>query len=127
MTTLADTLLPDPLWWRIGPLPPPPSRARGGAPRAVPGPFVAALMAAAVTRPASHPGARPPAGGLIALVGRPLRASSHEITELEFHISPVPSSSRPQTGSAGRQPGRAGDAPRVGRRSGAGDLRPLRG
>ena len=49
-------------------------------------------------RPAAHPGARPPAGGWIASVGRPLRASSHETTELEFHISPVPSSSRPQTG-----------------------------
>ena len=28
----------------------------------------------------------------------PLRAISHEITEFEFHISPAPSSSRPQTG-----------------------------
>jgi len=37
MTTLADRLLPDALWQRIQPLlPPPPSRARGGAPRAVP-------------------------------------------------------------------------------------------
>src|SRR4029453_12585247 len=57
MTTLADTLLPDPLWWRTGQLPPPPSHARGGAPRTVPGPFVAALPAAAVTRPACPPGA----------------------------------------------------------------------
>jgi transposase len=37
MTTLADRLLPDALWRRILPLlPPPPSRARGGAPRTVP-------------------------------------------------------------------------------------------
>jgi hypothetical protein len=28
----------------------------------------------------------------------PLRAISHEVTEFEFHISPAPSSSRPQTG-----------------------------
>jgi transposase len=37
MTTLADRLLPDQLWQRIEPLlPPPPSHARGGAPRTVP-------------------------------------------------------------------------------------------
>ena len=37
MTTLADKLLPDALWQRVQPLlPPPPSRARGGAPRTVP-------------------------------------------------------------------------------------------
>jgi transposase len=37
MTTLADKLLPDALWQRIQPLlPPPTSRARGGAPRTVP-------------------------------------------------------------------------------------------
>jgi hypothetical protein len=36
MTTLADRLLPEQLWQRIQPLlPPPPSRARGGAPRTV--------------------------------------------------------------------------------------------
>jgi transposase len=36
MTTLADKLLPNGLWQRIQPLlPPPPSRARGGAPRTV--------------------------------------------------------------------------------------------
>jgi transposase len=36
MTALADHLLPDQLWQRIQPLlPPPPSRARGGAPRTV--------------------------------------------------------------------------------------------
>ena len=36
MTTLADRLLPDQLWQRIPPLlPPPPSHARGGAPRTV--------------------------------------------------------------------------------------------
>ena len=37
MTTLADRLLPDQLWRRVQPLlPPPPSHARGGAPRTVP-------------------------------------------------------------------------------------------
>jgi transposase len=37
MTTLADRLLPDALWQRVQPLlPPPPSHARGGAPRSVP-------------------------------------------------------------------------------------------
>jgi len=36
MTTLADKLLPDPLWQRVQPLlPSPPSHARGGAPRTV--------------------------------------------------------------------------------------------
>jgi hypothetical protein len=49
--------------------------------------------------PATHPGARPPAGGWIVSVGRPLRASSHEITEFGFHISPVQSWSRPQIGA----------------------------
>ena len=48
--------------------------------------------------PASQPGARPPAGGRIEAVSIPLRASTHAITEFEFHISPVCSSSRPQTG-----------------------------
>jgi transposase len=36
MITLADRLLPDALWQRIQPLLPPPSRARGDAPRTVP-------------------------------------------------------------------------------------------
>jgi transposase len=37
MTTLAERLLPDALWERVQPLlPPPPSHARGGAPRTVP-------------------------------------------------------------------------------------------
>jgi transposase len=37
MSNLADRLLPDALWRRIQAiLPPPPSRARGGAPRTVP-------------------------------------------------------------------------------------------
>ena len=36
MNSLADRLLPDALWQRLQPLlPPPPSRARGGAPRTV--------------------------------------------------------------------------------------------
>jgi len=46
MTTLADKLLPDTLWQRLQPLlPPPPSRARGGAPRTV---SDRACMAAAI-------------------------------------------------------------------------------
>jgi transposase len=37
MTTLANRLLPDALWEHVQPLlPPPPSHARGGAPRTVP-------------------------------------------------------------------------------------------
>src|SRR5919197_5281563 len=37
ITSLADKLLPDALWQRVQPLlPPPPSHARGGAPRTVP-------------------------------------------------------------------------------------------
>ena len=37
MTALADKLLPEALWQRLQPLlPPPPSHARGGAPRTVP-------------------------------------------------------------------------------------------
>ena len=63
------------------------------------GPRAAARWA--TTMPAFHPGARPPAGGWIASIARPLRTSSHETIELEFHISPAPSSSRPQT-SVGR-------------------------
>ena len=49
----------------------------------------------AQVRPAFHPGARPPCGGVIAAVWCPLTASSHETREFEFHISPVPSSSSP--------------------------------
>src|SRR3982750_1672938 len=55
MTTLADRLLPDQLWQRIQPLlPPPPSHARGGAPRTVPD---RACMAAIIflARPAKVP------------------------------------------------------------------------
>lgn len=47
--------------------------------------------------PAAHPGARPSLGGWISFTRRPLRVKSHEMTELEFHISPMSSSSRPQT------------------------------
>ena len=52
----------------------------------------------ATTTPARHPGARPPFGGRIDSASRPQRVISHEITEFEFHISPAPSSARPQTG-----------------------------
>ena len=37
-------------------------------------------------------------GGCTVAVSRPLRASTHDTTEFEFHISPVSSSSRPHTG-----------------------------
>jgi hypothetical protein len=52
----------------------------------------------ATTRPAFQPGARPPTGGSNPSVSMPARARSHEISEFEFHISPVRSSSRPHTG-----------------------------
>jgi len=57
----------------------------------------------AAARPASHPGARPWVGGSALAGSIPLPASSHAVMELEFHISPVRSSSRPQVsaGSAG--------------------------
>ena len=53
----------------------------------------------ATTIPARHPGARPPSGGRIRSAPSLHCASSHEITEFEFHISPARSSSRPHTGS----------------------------
>jgi hypothetical protein len=52
---------------------------------------------AATTRPARQPGARPGRGGWIPPASIPARVSNHEITEFEFHISPVWCSSRPQT------------------------------
>ncbi|HEY5188081.1 MAG TPA: hypothetical protein VII87_03525 [Solirubrobacteraceae bacterium] len=52
----------------------------------------------ATTHPALQPGARPPGGGEIVSAAIPAAASSQAVTELEFHISPAPSSSRPQTG-----------------------------
>jgi len=51
----------------------------------------------ATTSPARQPGARPPAGGWIDSAERPQRAINQAIIELEFHISPAASSSRPQT------------------------------
>jgi hypothetical protein len=51
-----------------------------------------------MTTPARQPGARPPSGGRIDSTSSLLRTISHEISEFEFHISPAPSSSRPQTG-----------------------------
>ena len=41
---------------------------------------------------------RPPGGGLSGSVSMPARARSQEISEFEFHMSPVRSSSRPHTG-----------------------------
>lgn len=45
--------------------------------------------------PLTQPGALPPVGGWTLSAGRPTRSNNHEITELEFHMSPIPSSSRP--------------------------------
>ena len=56
-----------------------------------------ASLPCATTTPARQPGARPPCGGWIDSASIPLRAITHAITEFEFHISPVPSSSRPHT------------------------------
>ena len=61
---------------------------------------------AATTSPASQPGARPCEGGRMAAVSWPLSARSHEVNELEFHISPAWSSSRPQV-EAGNAPTRS--------------------
>jgi hypothetical protein len=47
------------------------------------------LMRRARTSPALQPGARPCSGSPIDPVGTPLIASSQEVTELEFRISPV--------------------------------------
>jgi hypothetical protein len=52
---------------------------------------------AATRRPAFQPGARPPGGGLIESTSSPVRAINQAMIEFEFHISPVRSSSRPQT------------------------------
>ena len=54
--------------------------------------------------PSVQPGARPPSGGWIDSGFKPLLAISHEITELEFHISPVANSSGPKPASGGRAP-----------------------
>ena len=48
--------------------------------------------------PARQPGARPPAGGRIDSTSSLVQAINQEMIEFEFHISPAPSSSRPQTG-----------------------------
>jgi uncharacterized protein YndB with AHSA1/START domain len=61
----------------------------------------------ATTRPACQPGARPAIGGLTASPPMPLRVNSQGISELEFQISPVLSSSQPQTGVEPGVPGRA--------------------
>ena len=65
----------------------------------------------AATMPARQPGARPPLGSRAVSRSIPLRASSQETTEFEFHISPVSSSSRPRRAWARRARPRA----RVGR------------
>jgi exonuclease VII small subunit len=52
----------------------------------------------AATAPAFQPGARPPAGGWIDSTVRPLAPRSQDVTELQHHISPASSWSRPQTG-----------------------------
>jgi hypothetical protein len=73
-----------------------PALSRSGATRWPVSLLVAGLRATAT--PARHPGAFPPRGGRIESASRPLLVTIHEITEFEFHISPVESSSRPQTG-----------------------------
>jgi hypothetical protein len=85
-----------------------PRRARGlrptpglGACRWTPGPLVVPRLETGRDR-ANLPDARRPVGGRIASVGRPLRASSHETIEFEFH-----SLARPKLVSA---PDRAGQA-----------------
>src|SRR5918996_348297 len=83
------------------PLPPPPP-----PPPAVPATAVAGTTPRAARMPARQPSARPPVGGLSVSTGIPLRARSQATTELEFHISPAPSSSRPQT-SGGTEPVRS--------------------
>ena len=69
----------------------------------------------ASARPAFHPGARPPRGGPISSMSWPVRASTHATMELEFHISPVRSSSRPQVsaGTASQHSQHAFDSLRV--------------
>lgn len=52
----------------------------------------------ATTIPACHPGARPRAGSCTSAASRSAETISHAMIELEFHISPACSSSRPQTG-----------------------------
>src|SRR5581483_5033584 len=59
-------------------------------------PAIGARLAAAT--PASQPGARPLGGNPPAASTRPALASDQDTTELEFHISPNPNSSRPHTG-----------------------------
>ena len=50
----------------------------------------------AAATPAAQPGARPPLGGLICVASTPAAISSQDTSELEFHMSPHPSVSRPQ-------------------------------
>jgi hypothetical protein len=52
---------------------------------------------AAISRPARQPGARPPDGTSMPPGSRPALAINQEITEFEFHMSPVRPSSRPHT------------------------------
>ncbi len=67
-------------------------------------PSGAACRRRATMSPAPHPGARPCAGRRIAGTSKPALASSHAMMELEFHISPALSSSRPHTGVGRRGP-----------------------
>ena len=56
------------------------------------------LLRCATVIPACQPGARPPTGGCTDATSSPARVITQLIMEFEFHISPAPSSSRPQTG-----------------------------
>ncbi len=73
---------------------------RPSARRGTRGRLSAAGLAARRHDDAGVPAGRAPAGRRARSppTSRPLRAISHEVTELEFHISPARSSSRPQTG-----------------------------
>ena len=64
--------------------------------------FLAFAITSCNDNTASQPGPRPPLGGRIWTASTSLRASSHEVTEFEFHMSPAASSSRPHTGGRHR-------------------------
>ena len=69
--------------------------------------------------PARQPGARPPGGSRTASARTPARVRSHATTEFEFHMSPSPSSSRPQTWTEPPRPAGAAVVPARGHRRAA--------
>ena len=93
-------------------------------------PLVLASSGGLPPLPACQPGARPPVGTRTDSTSRPLQVMSHEIRELEFHISPARLSSRPQTsgGTAGtRSRRRRASAGRLSAAVGCRRLRRYRG